>query len=276
MEEQEATLNQEQAPEVSEETTQEPVVEGNAKQPVEWDGSQFTLKFRGKEIIPESKEKLINLAQRGHLYDTKLSDLQARENTLTERLKAVEQYESLSKAFEENPAFKQQILNLYYQSQNGGNAQESVEGSEQPAATDPKLLERVNNLTQWQEQYEQNRADEDLRKEISGLVEANPDVDWKSTDEEGNTLVQDVLKKAHERGGIPLDDAFRIVYWDNMKEQAAANALKANVEAKEKAASKGKPVSAQPSQPVAKPPAKDERTMSYDEIARDVIKNLKK
>lgn len=281
MEEQEVTtLEEQQTPEVSQETTTEDAQQQGteAQQPVEdvWDGKPFALKFRGREIIPESKEKLINLAQLGHTYSTKLNDLQTRENTLSERLKAVEQYEQLSKAFESNPAFKQQILNMYYQSQNGGQAaDQEVNGSQQPNV-DPKLLEQVNSLSQWREQYEQSRADEDLKSEISQLVSSNPGFDWKTTDEEGKTLVHDVLQKAHELGGVPLEVAFRAVAWDQMREQAAAEALKNNAAAKEANAAKGKAVSPQPSQPAPAKPAKDSRSMSYDEIARDVIANLKK
>ena len=50
---------------------------------------------------------------------------------------------------------------------------------QQTASVDPKLMEEISGLKQWKEQYEQSRADEDLRNEISELVNSNPGFDWK-------------------------------------------------------------------------------------------------
>lgn len=275
----EAELTQvEDTPEtVTEDISGESVEQGNNEQrQVEevWDGSKFALKFRGREIIPESREKLINLAQLGHTYSTKLNDIQSRESALIEKAKELEQYEKVAKAFDQRPEFKQKIFEYYNSLTNGDNAEEQQQSPQVQA--DPKLVEQVQSLAQWKEQYEQGRADEDLRKEISELIGANSNFDWKTADEEGNTLVHDVLKKAHELGGVPLEVAFKAVAWDQMKEQAKAEALKSNAEAKLATARKGKPVSAQPSQAAKSTQPKDVRSMNYDEIARDVIKNLKK
>jgi hypothetical protein len=280
------TAIQDQSTDVSTETTQDvSVSQENADQNVEqvaqgtpqesvWDGKQFALKFRGKEIIPESKDKLINLAQLGHTYSTKLNDLQSRESALAEQMKAVEELNSMRTAFEKNPAFKQQILNLYYQSQGQGN-QEVTEG-QQEANVPPELVKTVNELSQWRQTYETQRADEDLRSEISDIVQKNPDFDWKTADENGQTMIHDVLKKAQELGGVPLSVAFKEVAWEQMQEMAKANALKAYNDQKAAVANKGKAVSPQKSTSAPKQNQPDARSMSYDEIAKNVIANLNK
>lgn len=248
-----------------------------------WNGQEYALKFRGRDIVPESKDKLLNWAQLGYSYDKRAADLKAREEQIAQQQQAHEQYERLAQAFEANPAFKQQILNLYYQSLNGqqqGQQQQqlSQDGQQgQQAQQTPDMaqfapyLSKIEQIEQQVQAWQSKQADDSLNSEVNSLKEKYPDVDWETPDENGVTLLQDVMQDAFKHGGLPLEYAFRNKHWDTAMENAKANALKAQQEQiiaqKKKGIVAGAP---RPAQPVQKQPV-NPRDLSYDAIARQAL-----
>lgn len=238
-----------------------------------WDGKPFALKFRDKEIVPESRDKLINWAQLGYSYDKRASDLKAREEQIQRQSQEYQQYAQIAKAFESNPQFKQQILNMYYQALNGGAGGAALSQAQQgdaqgaQAAIPPQLLETVNGLQQRLSVYEQQQADQNLNREVETLKGKYKDVDFTTPSESGQTLIDEVFEMAHKMGGVPLEAAFRNLHYEKAIENAKAAAL-ANAQA---AKAKGGGVVPQGRPAPGKPKPINPAAMSYDELAKSVI-----
>ena len=238
-----------------------------------WDGKQFALKFRDKEIVPENRDKLINWAQLGYSYDKRAGDLKQREEQIARQSQEYQQYAQIAKAFETNPSFKQQILNMYYQALNGGAGGGALSRAQQgdapgaQAAIPPQLMETVNGLQQRLSVYEQQQADQALNREVETLKGKYGNVDFSTPSESGQTLIDEVFDMAHKMGGVPLEVAFRNLHYEKAIENAKAEAL-ANAQA---AKAKGGGVVPQGRPAPGKPKPVNPASMSYDELARSVI-----
>lgn len=249
--------------------------ESKPSQPA-WNGKEWAIKFRDKEIVPESREKLINLAQLGYSYDKRAGDLKKREEEIAKLNEQHKQYAQIAESFQKNPEFKKQILQMYYQALNGGgqnNAgaiQESAQGegavSSQQNNIPPEYFQKIDTLTQKLSMYENQSADAALNREIEDMT-AKYKVDWNTPNEDGKTFLDEVLDEAHKMGGVPLDVAFKNLYYEKAIENAKAEALAAQsnkVKVGAVVQGNSRPIS-------AKPKAFNSRSMSYDDIAKSVI-----
>src|SRR5512135_1660434 len=84
-----------------------------------WDGKSWALKFRDREVIPESRNHLMTWAQKGYAYNTLKADLDKREEQLRGLESELGEYRKLNEAFQNNPNFKQRILQLYQETVSG-------------------------------------------------------------------------------------------------------------------------------------------------------------
>ena len=264
----ESILEQQGAEPSPEATPEAPVQQDNAEAAPE---TEWTLKFRDQPYVPQSKDELINLAQRGKLYDSKQSEYNEKMSQLEKRAEAVKQYEELAQAMQKNPRFQQQIMDMYYGSNVGAQApMQQQPDSAVAAQLPPEVAEKITNMEKQLTSFQQAQMDESLNKEINDLQGKYSGYDWKTIDSQGRTLADQIVEAAHEMGGVSLEAAFRHVMWDQMQEMAAANALRAQAEAKQAQAGKGKAVPAPQSQTPA-PAQPNVANMSYDEIAQGVI-----
>jgi hypothetical protein len=279
--------SQQQTP--SQEGVQESVQEGQqqqqsdvqATQPI-WNGKEYALKYRGGEVVPESREKLINWAQLGYSYDQRAASLKAKEQEISQLQQRYAELERLSQNFETNPQFKQSVLDLYYKSM-GNQVQGQVVQQGQGQAGDnlsafQPYLKKIDDLQSRFESYENHQADVRLNEEIESLKSKYKDIDWNTPDVNGRTLLDDVKKESHRMDGIPLEAAFRNLYWDQMQAKIKADTLKAQADEAIAKKKKGVVASAEGSTG-GQVPVQNNNSRGrnpYDNIARQTIAELQR
>jgi hypothetical protein len=201
-----------------------------------WDGKQFSIKFRDKEVVPQSREQLMTYAQQGYGYSQRMAELKAREEELNQLDSSLGQYKKLADAFDSNPQFKQQILELYQKTMSGVQAAQAS-GDQQAVADNTAILsqmqqmmapvqQKLQQFDDFQNQIAASRADEDLAKECDSIKSKYKDHDWVSEDSEGHTLLWRILNTANDKGLLNIEDAYRLYMFDNVAEKSRADALR--------------------------------------------------
>jgi hypothetical protein len=244
---------------------------------------QFALHFRGKTIVPKTKDELLNFAQLGYNYDKRNKDLTEREDRIKAQETQYGQVAQISELFDKNPQFKDAVYKVYHQFSSGQvpqeNQQQPAESQQFDIEGNPvvrQLREKIEKMEQGYQTWEQKQATETVNKEISGLKDAHKDEDWTSPDAEtGETLEIEVLKHADKNGFKTLEAAYRDLRWDNMQTQIKAQALKEAEAAKlqqNKAGVVSKGGTAQPGAQQRTIP----RTATYDQLSKYALESLGK
>lgn len=232
----------------------------------------WTLKFRGKEIQPKDRQHLINLAQQGYLYNNKAQELKTREQQLEQMGQQYAKYKQLAEAFQKNPQLQQQIMALYHKSM---GQQQQGENEQASQGMPPQLhpyLEKIDTLEQRLQKMDQQQADEELRREINDLKSRYQE-DWDTKDENGHSLMWELLNHAHKNNFKTLEQAYRDMMWDTMMTRTKSEALKKQAEDRKKKAKQGIVTPDGGQRPPSGNNQPDFRKMSYNDIAEHVIAN---
>jgi hypothetical protein len=263
---------------VSATANQQPIVPNN------FVADQFALKFRGKTIIPKTKEELISFAQRGYNYDHRVKDVEAREIRLKEQETQYSQIAQLSQLFDQNPQFKDAVYKIYHQFASGQNPQggqqqqQVAEGQQLDIEGHPlvqQLRQKIEKIETGYKTWEEKQASESVEKEVTSLKESHKDEDWTTPDAEtGETLEIEVLKHADKNGFKSLEAAYRDLRWDNMQTQIKAQALKEAEAAKLQQAKAGTVARGGTAQPNAQQRTIP-RSATYDQLAREAMLSIK-
>ena len=205
-----------------------------------WDGSQFKMKFRDKEIVPPTREQLVNWAQQGYGYSQRAAELNTREAALKKLEESTGQYQKLAEAFDANPQFKQQIMKLYQDTISGAAAAQAA-GDQSGVQANNDILKQIQPLIQqavapfqqkaqqfdeFQKQMANRAADESLTKEMEALKEKYKEHDWNTEDEGGHTLMWRILNLANDKGLTDPEDGYRLYMFNNVAERSRADALR--------------------------------------------------
>ena len=75
-----------------------------------WDGSSFAIKFRDREVVPQSQDQLKTWASQGYGYSQRVAELKTREDQINQLEQELGPYKKLTEAFDSNPDFKQKII----------------------------------------------------------------------------------------------------------------------------------------------------------------------
>jgi hypothetical protein len=198
----------------------------------EWKGDDWKFNWNGKDIVPESREKLITWANQGYNYSQRMGDLnkthaqrmaeaEARERTAKEIESKYSPFAQVNEYAEKNPDWWNHVKQSFEQRQ----AQEK--------GLDPKLAEILTPLQQKlnameqeaadrraaEEQakvFEQNqKEDQALESEIDAIRKQQPNIDLSARDESGETLERRILLHASENG----IRSFRAAYRDYLHDQ---------------------------------------------------------
>lgn len=251
--------------------------------PSDFVADQFALKFRGKTIVPKTKDELINYAQLGYNYDKRNKDLTERETALKDSETRYGQVAQLSDLFDKNPAFKDAVYKVYHQFASGqtpqaNGQQQTPEGQQFDIEGNPivqQLRQKIEKMEQGYQTWEQKQATESVEKEVAGLKEAHKDEDWTAPDAEtGETLEIEVLKHADKNGFKSLEAAYRDLRWDNMQTQIKAQALKEAESAKLQQTKAGVVARGGTAQPGAQQRTIP-RTATYDQLAKEALLAIK-
>ena len=221
-------------------TVDQPATDSDGAAAGAWDGSQFKMKFRDKEIVPPTREQLVNWAQQGYGYSQRAAELNTREAALKQMEEKTGQYQKLAEAFDANPGFKAQIMKLYQDTVSGLGAAQKA--GDQPAIdANGDLLKQIQPLIQqavapfqqkaqqfdeFQSQMANKAADESLAKEQQSLQSKYDKHDWTTEDEGGHTLMWRILKMAMDKGLTELEDAYKLYMFGSVAENSKADALR--------------------------------------------------
>ena len=234
---------------------------------------EFGYKFRTDTVYPKDRAEAIELMQLGHSYRTNKPkwDTERQAYSQFEARKAdYQRYDQLSQALQANPEFRtelEQLANKY----NGQKPQ--AQPNQTPSAIPPELLEKVNKLSEWQEQQAIEREDNELKRELDELERANPSYDWKSDSGEG-TLRNQLLAFMSKRGVYDPEIALAGMMYKPDMQRAKFEAEKKAADDAAKARKAG--VVTPGTQPAPQAPAGglNHRQMSYDDLENAALAGL--
>lgn len=268
---------EEGAPEASEKPAGQPP----AQPPSDFDANAWQLKFRDKVITPKSKDELIRLAQQGFSYSQRMQQLKQQADQLKQQEQEVAQYRKLTKAFQENPKFREQIMAMYNQSlAQQGQPQSQGEGGQsqaqqQAAQLDPGVMQQIQELQSWKNQYEEQLADQNVKNEMEALKNKYQRDDWDTMGTNGLTLMKEILQHNYQNPRMSLEQAYRDLMFDKDRTAAKADGLKQAQQARKKQQKQGVVTGKSPAAP-KKPSGKVDTSRSYDELAQQAINEFVK
>lgn len=218
----------------------QPVPGGNEPQ---WDGNQFTLKYRGNPYVPKSRDDLINLAQRGFSYNQELERFNKERTGFQTTIKDLEgrvsKYDEFDKILKANPALADQIVNMFQQVQSGGQfSQPGQQGGGMDMRLVNDLMNRISALETSSTEYENQRYDNILQQSIQELRTNHPEHNWDQDEGNGN-LEKQILQFALDNNITNLEHAYRAMMWDSNNANAKGEALKKAAAARQQATRSG-------------------------------------
>lgn len=250
-----------------------------------WDGSAFTLKYRDKPVVPQTKDELIKWAQLGYNNDLRMRNLDQRESKISEMEQQLAQIKQLSEAFDQRPDFKQAVMDIYQKLASGQQVAAEQKADQLPEEMQQMISPYVDEIRQLKEELngikgrfqeiDTVKADEEVKKEIDSLKQAHADEDWDTPDSATDkTLLREVIEHAAENGFKSLEAAYRDLRWDTALANAKAEALKGSEQSRidaQKAGIVGKGGQAMPQSPKQI----NVRTAGYGDLAQMALAEMK-
>jgi hypothetical protein len=229
----------------------------------------------GKEVIPETPEKLKQWASMGYNYGQRMREFNDKYSL----------YEQIDKHAQENPDWWNHVQSQY---DNRG----SLQGTPQPEQQTPNQgqsqaspeIDTIRDelgtvkefMKDWQtKQWEEKKAQEDqaLDQEITKVRESYNDFNWNDMDEHGLKLEDRVVKHAQAIGTNNFTAAFRDLMHDQLVKRATLKGQEEagkNIQRNKKAGLLGE--TPEPLRKFQETP--DTKKMSYDELEAFELKQL--
>jgi hypothetical protein len=208
-----------------------------------WDGSAWTLKYRDKPVVPQSRDELIKWAQLGYNNDQRMKTLDSRESKITDMERQLAQIKQISEAFEQRPDFKQAVFEIYQKLASGQQVAAEQQADQLPDGVQQAIAPYVNEIRALKEELgsikgrfqeiDTKEADADVAKEVETLRGTYGGEEWDIPDSTtGKTLIQEVLEHAAANDFKSLAAAYKDLRWDAAIANAKAEALKQGEAAK--------------------------------------------
>ena len=174
--------------------------------PVEpvFDGSPYQYTFRGAQVVPGSKEEMIEKMQIGHSAQINKQKLETDRADLDSQIQENKQLADLKAELSRNPALHQGITELYNQ-----------HTQQQPATQQPLQDPRVDTILAQQ-------ADDTLNREMASLQSKFPNHPWDKDTGDG-TYRQQILNFMKSRGIMDPVDAYKTFNFDAATKEATFN-----------------------------------------------------
>ena len=239
----------------------------------EFDRNKWEMKHRGQTVYPKDRQHLINLAQQGYSYSTRMGELNTREQELQTQAQRYAQYGKLEEAFNSNPQLGQAVWNLYNQHVNGIGAEQPEYDQDEEAPWAKPVQSMQQELAELKAEREAQAAREEdgkLQQEMEALKGAHSEHDWDS-DEGDGTLMKQVLNYALQAGHPTLEAAYRDMMWDTHTVQTEAKALERAKKAKQAQARKGIVTDGR-SAPSPTPGKPDYSKMDYKQLEQEALR----
>lgn len=192
-----------------------------------WDGTKWTLKYRGNDYHPKSRDELLNLAQKGFGYSQAMENFnkskQNYEQQIQERDKQLAVFRQFQEFAKSNPEFGQKLIELAAQYE--GNGVQQTNGAMQ-AAIPPEFAQKIQTLEERYNAIEAEKYDKMVMQELESLKSKYPGHDWAFDDGVNGDLGKQIMRFALDNGYTNLDHAYRVMMWDHHTANAKADALK--------------------------------------------------
>ena len=196
-----------------------------------WNGEQFAFTANGQRIVPKSLEELRVWASKGRDYSQRASELHRKQQELETLDAKLAEYKKLGDLFDTNPAFKKQILDLAFKSQQGETTEQEEEKLQKlPPEIKEKLgvidslRSETETLKSEFESIKKEKEDQLLEQEIASLKNKYKDENWDEDTGDGSLIVK-VMKEAMG-SGLSLEKCYKVLSWDKIKTNTEANTMK--------------------------------------------------
>lgn len=278
---------------LSELSTETPAATPEAQAPVSTEPSKpqtYKYSANGKEI-EEPLEMILKRASQGYNYSQRMADVN-RQMAEFEKIKSANQSLEKWKQYDEyaqkNPKWNEHVQQMW-------EARESALNGQEAQDVDPKILamieariekkygEKFQKYDQHFEVTEKERAlektymeDQELDEEITKVRSSHPDIDFDKTDEQGVSFEKQVCNFGAKEGIKTFTSAFRAYHHDQLllreREKAKEEFQKNEAEQKKKG------IIGKSQSPLMNGKdnsyAKNVRSRSYDELAREAIDEI--
>jgi hypothetical protein len=200
-----------------------PTVDANQQVPPAFDPSAYAFEVNGKKVLPKDQNEVRMWLSGGYKFSQNQAEFKKKSAELEARSKKVAELERLNEAFEKNPDFQKKVMEWYTQSLTP--QQQDMVDNGQANQLPPDVLaklekfeqvsQKVDTFEQEMNRLKEEKEDQILSNELSGLKDKYKQFDWTADMGEGN-LEYKVLKIAHDKGLSNLEDALRIATYDNI------------------------------------------------------------
>lgn len=209
---------------------QEPAAAAQEQAAPAWNGDEWKFKWGDKEIIPDSRDKVMTWASQGYNYSQRMGEL---NKTHAQRMAEAEQIQAKARELEQKYSPFAQVDEYAQKNPDWWKHVQSEWERREQAGLDPKLAELITPLQQKLNAMEQEAADrraaeeaarvaevhskEDqaLDDEIAAIRKQHPNIDLSARDESGETLERRILLHCQENG----IRSFRAGYRDYLHDQ---------------------------------------------------------
>lgn len=212
----------------------------------------WALKYRGTTVYPKDRDHLVNLAQQGWSYSQSMEEVNKQRAEIEAQKTRFQQLEEASSLLEQHPVLNQRFVQLVNEyKQNGYKFPEQAAANQMSdeQQQNPQLKQALDKIAQLEgklseydnrfQMFDAEKADAEVRSEMDAVVKKHPEADWQSDNGEG-PLSARVLKLAHKyEGRISLEEAYRLLTYDNLRTNVEAEALKKAKEKREQETKNG-------------------------------------
>lgn len=214
--------------------------EGQQPQP-QWNGEEWSLKYKGRPYVPKSRDELVSLAQKGFSYAQQMEQINRERQEYQRHLQDMQSryshYDEFDKALRSNPALAERIMQVAqeWQNQPGGSAGSGDVNQRLYG----ELMNKIQTLESQNSERINSEYDRKLEETLANIKKQYPDHDWEYDDGVSGNLEKQLLQFAYDNGITNLDYAYRAMMWDQRGTSAKADALKQQAAAKQQATRAG-------------------------------------
>lgn len=249
--------------------------QANPQQASDFNPQTWALNYRGQTVFPKDRDHLVNLAQKGWSYSQSMEEVNKTRAELDAKKERYAQLEQAAELLEQHPVLNQRFTQLVQEYKSNGNkfpeqaaAQQmsNEQSSPQLKQALDKIAELEGKLGQFDSRFQMidsEKADAEVRAEMDAVVKNHPEADWKVDSGDGSLALR-VMQLAHKyEGRISLEEAYKLLTYDNLRTNVEAEALKRAKEEKERQTKNGIVTTTSGT----KPPAQKTQPRSYNEAA---------
>lgn len=240
----------------------------------QFDPQQWSLNFRGQNVLPKDRDHLVNLAQKGWSYEQSMEQLNQERAKITGQQQEFARYAELDKAIKGDPQFALKLSNFI--SEHYNNAQNAQQGNNNEGEYTQEYIQlktELDSLRSWKDEQMVERAQKQIDSDLAALASKYSNFDWQTDSGEG-TLAYRILKHAHDHGMTDVNAAFRDLMFDNVAEQTKFQTLKQQKEQQQRQHRQGVVQTGAPSSSGTQKPVAYNSNDSYNDLVAKALKQI--